>query len=203
EAIERVAKVRKKREEDELLCRGYILNTLSDQLYDLFSQKKSVREIWNAQEFKYKVEEEGTNKYLTVKYLDFKMVDRRPVLKQVHEIHGEKIFQNRSKLVQLSLNCHHLGKIKERNFCTNLRKSLWSKYRKKKLRIEGVSRLRDDKNSLLNESKVSFVKDNTPKLKNVNLQTNKSVQFKKKNSQKNKKRRLLCLWETWILCKTV
>jgi hypothetical protein len=32
---EEVKKERMKRKEDELLCRGHILNTLSDRLYDL------------------------------------------------------------------------------------------------------------------------------------------------------------------------
>ncbi|KAM4087168.1 hypothetical protein ACJW30_10G157300 [Castanea mollissima] len=44
---------RKKREEDELICRGYILNTLSDRLYDLYT---SMKEIWNVLEAKYKTE---------------------------------------------------------------------------------------------------------------------------------------------------
>lgn len=51
---------RKKREEDELICRGHVLNALSDQLYDLYTNTTSTKEIWNALENKYKVEEEGT-----------------------------------------------------------------------------------------------------------------------------------------------
>ena len=47
---------RKKREEDELICRGHILNTLSDHLYDLYTSMKSPKEIWNASEAKYKTE---------------------------------------------------------------------------------------------------------------------------------------------------
>ena len=38
---------RKKWEEDELICRGHILNTLSDRLYDLYTLIKSPKEIWN------------------------------------------------------------------------------------------------------------------------------------------------------------
>ena len=37
---------RKKRQEDELLCRGHILNTLSDRLYDLYTDNPSAVEIW-------------------------------------------------------------------------------------------------------------------------------------------------------------
>ena len=36
---------RKKREEDELICRGHILNNLSDRLYDLYTNTHSVMEI--------------------------------------------------------------------------------------------------------------------------------------------------------------
>jgi hypothetical protein len=45
---------RKKREDDELVCKWYILNTLFDRLYDLFTVIKSLWEIWNALEAKYK-----------------------------------------------------------------------------------------------------------------------------------------------------
>ena len=47
---------RKKWEEDKLICRGHILNTLSDHLYDLYTSMKSSKEIWNALKVKYKTE---------------------------------------------------------------------------------------------------------------------------------------------------
>ena len=47
---------RKKWEEDELICRGHILNTLLDHLYNLYTSMKSPKEIWNALEAKYKTE---------------------------------------------------------------------------------------------------------------------------------------------------
>ncbi|GAV77860.1 UBN2_3 domain-containing protein [Cephalotus follicularis] len=79
EALERV-------NEDELLCRGHILNTLSDRLFDLVTGMKSAKEIWDALEFKYRAEEQGTNKYLITKYFDFKFINTKPLLKQVHEL---------------------------------------------------------------------------------------------------------------------
>ena len=39
---------RKKRDEDEVRCKGFILNSLSDRLYDLFRPIKLPQEIWNA-----------------------------------------------------------------------------------------------------------------------------------------------------------
>ncbi|GAV83162.1 UBN2_2 domain-containing protein [Cephalotus follicularis] len=86
EALERVNQQRKKRGEDQLLSRGHILNTLSDRLFVLFTGMKSAKEIWYALEFKYRVEEQGTNKYLIKNYFDFKFVDTKPLLEQVIEL---------------------------------------------------------------------------------------------------------------------
>ena len=47
---------RKKRAEDEVLCRGHILNTLSNRLYDLYASLSSPKEIWDALEAKYNTE---------------------------------------------------------------------------------------------------------------------------------------------------
>ena len=90
---------RKKQEEDELICRGHILNTLSDRLYDFYTSMKSPKEIWNAFEAKYKDEKIGTNKFIIQKYFDYKMLDNVSVLDQVHEL---QILVN--KLRDLSIN---------------------------------------------------------------------------------------------------
>ncbi|GAV78167.1 UBN2_2 domain-containing protein [Cephalotus follicularis] len=84
--IEHIKIKRKKREEDEFLCRGHILNTISDRLYDLFTGMHTAKEIWDAFEFKCKAEKQGTNKYLITKYFDFKMIDTKPFLEQVYEL---------------------------------------------------------------------------------------------------------------------
>ena len=77
---------RSKREEDELLCRGHILNNLSDRLYDLFTSVKTAKEIWSALEFKYNNEKQGVEKFLIMKYFEFSMVDNVSVMDQVHEL---------------------------------------------------------------------------------------------------------------------
>jgi len=51
-AIIKTARV--KHEEDEVLCQGHILNTLTSRLYDIFSKLKSPKEIWVAMETHYK-----------------------------------------------------------------------------------------------------------------------------------------------------
>ncbi|KAH9717746.1 hypothetical protein KPL71_021946 [Citrus sinensis] len=53
-----VKAARKRREDDELMCWGHILNMLSDRLYDIYNSMASPVEIWNALEYKYKTEKE-------------------------------------------------------------------------------------------------------------------------------------------------
>ncbi|KAH9725878.1 protein kinase domain-containing protein [Citrus sinensis] len=81
-----VKAARKRREDDELMCRGHILNTLSERLYDLYNSMTSPVEIWNALEYKYKTEKEGTDKFLVSKYFEFIMVDTKSILDQIHEL---------------------------------------------------------------------------------------------------------------------
>ncbi|KAJ9561598.1 hypothetical protein OSB04_006758 [Centaurea solstitialis] len=85
-AISDLEKQRQLRKEAEALCLGHIKNTLSDRLFDLYSPISDPRELWKALEQKYKTHEEGTNKYLVFKYLEFQMVDDKPIMEQVHEL---------------------------------------------------------------------------------------------------------------------
>ena len=86
EAIDEIKAQRKRHEEDELICRGHILNTLSDRLYDLYTSMNSPKKIWNALEAKYKTEKVSTNKFIIQKYFDYKMFDNISILDQVHEL---------------------------------------------------------------------------------------------------------------------
>ena len=79
---EQTKKDRSKCEEDELLCRGHILNNLSD----LLTSVKIAKEIWSALEFKYNNEKQGVEKFLIMKYFEFSMVDNVSVMDQVHEL---------------------------------------------------------------------------------------------------------------------
>ena len=81
---EDIKKERKKREEDELVCHGHILNSLTDRLYDPYSNMKSPKEIWIALEMKYKNEKKGTNKFLAMNYFDFKLSDSRSWTKSMN-----------------------------------------------------------------------------------------------------------------------
>ena len=86
EDTEQLKEQRIKREEDELVCKGHILNTLSDRLYDLFTTMSSQKEIWKVLETKYKTVKQGMDKFIIQKYFDFKMLDNVCVLDQMHEL---------------------------------------------------------------------------------------------------------------------
>ena len=60
---------RKKRQEDELICCGHILNALSDRLYDHCTSIQSVKEMWITLEYKHKAEAESTKRFLISMYL--------------------------------------------------------------------------------------------------------------------------------------
>ena len=66
--------------------RWHILNTLSDRLYDIYMPISSPTEIWKALETNYNTERQGTDKFLIMKYLEFKMLYSIPILNQVHEL---------------------------------------------------------------------------------------------------------------------
>ena len=68
------------------MCQGHILNTLFDRLYDLYNSMAFPVEIWNALEYKYKTEKEGTDKFLISKYFKFIMVGTKSILDQIHEL---------------------------------------------------------------------------------------------------------------------
>ena len=76
---------RKKWKEDNYLCKGHILNLVADNIYSLYSDARTAKELWKALDKKYKTEESGDKKYAVGRYLNFKMIDYKPILPQVHE----------------------------------------------------------------------------------------------------------------------
>jgi hypothetical protein len=85
-ATDKQIDVKFKWEEDDYTCQGNILNTLTDPLFNMYATKKFAREISEALKNKYKTEDSGYKSYLVSNYFDFKMVDNKPILNQVHEI---------------------------------------------------------------------------------------------------------------------
>ncbi|XP_028107354.1 uncharacterized protein LOC114306335 [Camellia sinensis] len=79
------------------------MNGLVDPLFNVFYAKKSTKELWDALEKKYKIEDARANKFVVGRFLDFKMVDSKTNISRVqdfqvilHEIHAEGMFLSES-----------------------------------------------------------------------------------------------------------
>ena len=82
--------------QSDFFFRNYILNRLDDTLYDIYSECKTAKNVWELLEKKYKTEDAGAKKFVIGKFLKFEMVDTKTVIKQVeelqvliHELHAE------------------------------------------------------------------------------------------------------------------
>lgn len=73
-------------EQNEFLCKNYILNALDDSLYDVYSTFKTAKELWDSLNKKYKSEVASAKKFVVGKFLNFKMSDANSVVKQVEEL---------------------------------------------------------------------------------------------------------------------
>ncbi|GJR64873.1 glucose-6-phosphate isomerase 1, chloroplastic [Tanacetum coccineum] len=154
----------RKREQDETLCRGYILSTLTNRLYDLYTPMTSAREIWNSPEEKYNAEKEGADKFITYKFFEFSMEDNVFILDQVHE---SLILVSKFK----NLNIEIPEKLLVGAIITKLSSS-WHNYRKKlmhtleaftldriqkHLRIKEETRIREKNLNGTLSSKINYV----------------------------------------------
>ncbi|KZV45391.1 hypothetical protein F511_05555 [Dorcoceras hygrometricum] len=70
----------------DFLCRNYVLNGLSDALYNVFCEKKRPRNCGNPLIGSIKSEDAEAKKFLVGRFLDFKMLDSKTVIRQVQEL---------------------------------------------------------------------------------------------------------------------
>ncbi|GJR56705.1 hypothetical protein Tco_1407226 [Tanacetum coccineum] len=77
-------------EHNEYNCRNYILNALDDSLYDIYSTFATAREIWESLEKKYRTQVACSKKFVVGKFLNFKMNDAKPVVKQLRLRHNKE-----------------------------------------------------------------------------------------------------------------
>ena len=87
----------------DFLCRNYVLNGLTDSLYNVYSDKKTTKELWESLDRKYKSDDVGSKKFVVSRFLDYKMVDSKSVIIQVqeiqlilHEIHAEGMYLSKT-----------------------------------------------------------------------------------------------------------
>ncbi|XVE73698.1 hypothetical protein DITRI_Ditri11bG0139700 [Diplodiscus trichospermus] len=74
---------------DDYLCRHSILSSLSDNLYYQFSKKtKAAKELWEELKLVYLYEEFGTKRSQVRKYIEFQIVEGRPIFEQMQELNS-------------------------------------------------------------------------------------------------------------------
>ena len=88
----------------DFLCKNYVLNGLTDSLYNVYYTKISTKELSESLDQKYKTEHAGAKKYIVGRFLDFKTVDSKIVTSQVqelqviiHEIHADRMVPSKWK----------------------------------------------------------------------------------------------------------
>ncbi|XP_031120905.1 uncharacterized protein LOC116024145 [Ipomoea triloba] len=81
-----VTRRRLKWENDDLACRGHILNGMSDTLFYIYQYEESSKDLWDVLEAKYISEDASSKKFLVSEFNEFRMVDNRSVMEQFHEI---------------------------------------------------------------------------------------------------------------------
>jgi len=77
---------RSKFENDDYICRGHTLNSMSNALFDVYQGIESAKELWEALKNKHIMEDASSKNFLVSQFNDYKMVEERSVLNQLHEI---------------------------------------------------------------------------------------------------------------------
>ncbi|KAL0318257.1 UNVERIFIED_CONTAM: hypothetical protein Scaly_2850200 [Sesamum calycinum] len=77
---------RSKWENDDYICRGHILNGMSDTLFDIYQNVESAKALWDTLEAKYMVEDASSKKFMVSNFNSYKMIDSRPVMEQYNEL---------------------------------------------------------------------------------------------------------------------
>ncbi|KAL0349572.1 UNVERIFIED_CONTAM: Retrovirus-related Pol polyprotein from transposon TNT 1-94 [Sesamum radiatum] len=153
----------------DFLCRNYILNGLSDTLYNVYSSATTARALWESLEKKYKTEDAGLKKFIVGKFLDFKMVDSKTVMNQVqefqmilHDLHAEGMKLSESFQVAAAMIEKLPPLWKDfKNYLKHKRKEMGLEDLIVRLRIEEDNRLSEMKSGKLQiEAKANLMEQN-------------------------------------------
>ncbi|GKV35098.1 hypothetical protein SLEP1_g43411 [Rubroshorea leprosula] len=77
---------RKKWENNDYVCRGCILNGMSDSLFDTYVHESTAKELWDKLEARYMNEDATSKKFLVTRWNNYKMIDNKSVMEQFREI---------------------------------------------------------------------------------------------------------------------
>ncbi|WCJ29313.1 Retrovirus-related Pol polyprotein from transposon TNT 1-94 [Euphorbia peplus] len=133
--------------QSDFICRNYILNGLTDALYSVYQVKKTAKELWLALDHKYKSEDAGAKKFLVGQFLNFTMVDSKPVISQVqdlqliiHDILAERMVISETFLVAAIIEKLPLAWSDFKNYLKHKRKEMSVEELVVRLRIEEENR---------------------------------------------------------------
>ncbi|KAI3753471.1 hypothetical protein L2E82_25525 [Cichorium intybus] len=87
ESLEETRK-RQKWDNDDYICKGHILNGMSDALFDIHGDALTDKELWDTLELKYITEDASSKKFLVSDFNNYKMLDSRSVTEQFNELLG-------------------------------------------------------------------------------------------------------------------
>ncbi|RVW26496.1 Retrovirus-related Pol polyprotein from transposon TNT 1-94 [Vitis vinifera] len=149
----------------DFLCRNYVMNGLADSLYNVYSDKKTAKELWESLDQKYKTEDAGAKKFVVGRFLDYKMVDSKTVVSQVqelqvilHEIHAEGMMLSETFQVAAIIEKLPPAWKDFKNYLKHKRKEMSIEDLIIRLRIEEDNRRSEKKGAhTLNEAKANFV----------------------------------------------
>ncbi|KAL7606706.1 hypothetical protein Lser_V15G16201 [Lactuca serriola] len=148
----------------EFLCRNYVLNGLTDALYNVYCKVATAKEIWESLERKYKTEDAGTKKHVVAKFLEYKMDDSKSVMSQVqdlqviiHDNNAEGMDLNESFQVASMVEKLPPGWIDFKNYLKPKRKEMSVEELVVRLLIEEDNRMTLKKGSEVESSKVHMV----------------------------------------------
>ena len=79
---------RQKWDNDDYICKGHILNGMSDALFDIHSEDLCAKELWDTLELKYITEDDSSKKFLVSDFNNYRMNDSRSVTEQYNELLG-------------------------------------------------------------------------------------------------------------------
>ncbi|KAK3016456.1 hypothetical protein RJ639_007811 [Escallonia herrerae] len=120
-------------DQDDEICRGHILNGMSNTLFDAYHTVKTAKELWNQLERCYITEDATSKRFIISKFFDYKMVDGRSVMEQFNEIKSilDRYFQHKLALDEFIVVTSIIDKLPPS--WKNFRNSL--KYRKEDINL--------------------------------------------------------------------
>ncbi|XP_052173335.1 uncharacterized protein LOC127788770 [Diospyros lotus] len=156
----------------DFLCRNYILSGLVDSLYNVYcTAYPTSKQLWEALDKKYKLEDAGTKKFLVEKFLNYKMVDTKIVVSQLEELQvllsdllGEGLVINEPFQVAVVIEKLPPSWKDFKNYLKHKWKELSMENLAVRLRIEEDNR-KGDKVSLRMEAKANVVEASKPQTK--------------------------------------